>query len=714
MSETKTNIGFNRFVAIYTNRIEQIIQGTGTDPLNIMRDSDGDGLSDEFDLSIGIDPRQPDTDGDGMHDGWEHKNGFNPSINNDDVSVDSDPTNDSDYDADGDGLSNKDEADYGTNPLNSDSDGDGVSDGKEVKNSSDPDDESDGGIAGSRVPVLFNFGDPSGSHSEKYRLTLTPVQESNEEKPTLDEMPKSFEWINAEYGECETKTAMLLPGWIYAVRMYHAGTDPKYGSSPDYDYSLTYIPPTGVGVVADDSERLFGSNANSGETYEAEGKVAYILVLDGGIVADYDRKNGFTNDDLLCVYQNKPLRHWINDDDDYGSINDENEDIPGMRDVSLGSHIRDIYRDIRIPDYHNNKVDGISDTLDFTPVWINMGRALVQLDGMYENAELTLSNEDGAINIVWTSLEKENAGDFLTKEINGCGEKLSSKLSSAKTTQITKEGVPLPGKFVAAMRENPNKGIILLEGRAVENIRTSTAPLVLRAYQKPRTKESVPLFELKLPLSISPVEDMFRWIDERWVCGDTNSIPTRVGVPANYPDSERDSKHYIFVHGYAVSVESARGWASEMFKRLHQSGSNSRFTAVDWRGDDTRGAIGLPSYKDETPNYYINVEHAFETASQFVQDCAKLDGEKIILAHSLGNMLVSSAAKDHGLVYKKYYMLNAAVPMEAYDNSAFAPAMIDHDWRGVTDTVYSANWYLLFDDGDGRGRFTWKDRFSGI
>lgn len=711
---TKTNIGFNQYMPVYSYRVQQIIQGSGTDPLNAVADSDGDGLPDELEVQIGTNPRQPDTDGDGMHDGWEYKNDFNPCVNNDDESVDSDVTNDSDYDADGDGLSNKDEADYGTNPRNDDSDGDGVADGKEVENSSDPSDASDGGAPASRVPVAFNFGDPSGSHSEKYRLTLKPIKKPNGTAPSSGEEPKSFEWVNAEYGECETKTAMLLRGWTYEVRMYHAGTDPEYGSSPDYDYSLTCIPPTCIGVVADDPEGLFGSNDNSGETYEAEGKTAYILVLDGGIVGDYDRKDNFTSYDLSRVYRNKPLRHWINDDDDEGDITEDNRDVPGWGNPSWVSHIRDVYRDIRIPDYHNDNVDGLSDVLDFTPVWIDMGRALNQLDDIGKSVELTLSNSDGAINVVWTSLEKGSVGDFLTTDLNGCGDNLSSNLRSAKTVQITKEETPLPKKFIAAMRENTDKGIILLEGRAVENNQITTSPLVLRAYQKPRTEESVPLFELKLPLSISPVEDMYRWIDERWLCGDTNCVPTRVGVPANYPDNECDNKHYIFVHGYSVSVQSARGWASEMFKRLRQSGSNSRFTAVDWRGDDSIGAIGVPGFSDEAPNYYINVEHAFSTAPQFVQDCANLDGKKIILAHSLGNMLVSSAAKDHGLQYDKYYMLNAAVPMEAYDNSAFEPAMIDHDWRGVTNAVYSANWNLLFDDEDGRSQFSWKDRFSGL
>ena len=711
---SKTNIGYNQYVPPYAYRVHQVIQGTGTDPNNAITDSDGDGLSDELELSIGTNPRQPDTDGDGMHDGWEHNNDFNPRVNNDDETVDSDNTNDSDFDADEDGLDNQEEADYGTNPRNDDSDGDGVADGKEVENSSDPSDATDGGAPASRVPVAFNFGDPSGSHSEKYRLSLKPVKKPNGEAPNSNEEPKSFEWVNAEYGECETKTAMLLRGWTYEVRMYHAGTDPEYESSPDYDYSLICIPPTCVGVVTNDPSGLFQAFDDTSYSFSGEGKVAEILILDGGIVGDYDRKDGFTNYDLSRVYRNKPLRHWINDDDDDGSINDSNEDIPGWGDPSWVSHIRDLYRDIRIPDYHNDNVDGISDTLDFTPVWIDMGRALKQLDDINKSVELTLSNEDGAINLVWTSLEKGSAGDFLTTDLNGCGESLSANLSSAETIQITEEETLLPKKFISAMRENTNKGIVLLEGHAVENKRISQAPLVLRAYQKPRTDGDAPLFEMKLPLSISPVEDMFRWIDERWVCGDTNCVPTRVGEPSNYPDSECDNKHYIFVHGYAVSVQSARGWAAEMFKRLRQSGSNSRFTAVDWRGDDTRGAVGVPGLTDEAPNYYINVEHAFATASRFVDDCAALNGRKIILAHSLGNMLVSSAAKDHGLVYDKYYMLNAAVPMEAYDNNAFSPAMIDHDWRGVTNAVYSANWNLLFNDEDGRSKFSWKDRFSGI
>ncbi|HEO72324.1 MAG TPA: carboxypeptidase regulatory-like domain-containing protein [Candidatus Hydrogenedentes bacterium] len=58
-------------------------------------DSDGDGLTDEEEIELGTNPRNPDTDYDGMPDGWEVDNGLDPL----------DPR-DAKWDADGDGISN--------------------------------------------------------------------------------------------------------------------------------------------------------------------------------------------------------------------------------------------------------------------------------------------------------------------------------------------------------------------------------------------------------------------------------------------------------------------------------------------------------------------------------------------------------------------------------------------------------------------------------
>ena len=85
---------------------------------NTELDSDGDGLSDRYELEIGTDPYNPDTDGDGLSDGEEVlKRG-------------TDPLNpDTDYDMLTDGA---EVLKYGTNPLDPDTDHGGVSDGHEV------------------------------------------------------------------------------------------------------------------------------------------------------------------------------------------------------------------------------------------------------------------------------------------------------------------------------------------------------------------------------------------------------------------------------------------------------------------------------------------------------------------------------------------------------------------------------------------------------
>ena len=81
-------------------------------------DSDGDGLTDRYELEIGTDPYNPDSDGDGLTDGEEV------------LKYGTDPLNpDSDFDMLSDGAEVRK---YGTNPLDPDTDKGGVRDGHEV------------------------------------------------------------------------------------------------------------------------------------------------------------------------------------------------------------------------------------------------------------------------------------------------------------------------------------------------------------------------------------------------------------------------------------------------------------------------------------------------------------------------------------------------------------------------------------------------------
>lgn len=89
----------------------------GKRAVTLLPDSDGDGLPDAYEITVGLDPHKADTNGNGIKDG--------------------------DDDLDGDGLTNRQEMLLGTNPRKVDTDGDGWSDEAEVAAGSDPLDPND-------------------------------------------------------------------------------------------------------------------------------------------------------------------------------------------------------------------------------------------------------------------------------------------------------------------------------------------------------------------------------------------------------------------------------------------------------------------------------------------------------------------------------------------------------------------------------------------
>jgi hypothetical protein len=110
-------------------------------------DADGDGLTNLDEFEAGTDPNDADTDGDGMPDIWELDNALDPLLD------------DSADDADGDGLSNLEEFDAGTDPNDADSDDDGTPDGWEMDNFLDPlADDAAEDVDGDGLTNLDEFG----------------------------------------------------------------------------------------------------------------------------------------------------------------------------------------------------------------------------------------------------------------------------------------------------------------------------------------------------------------------------------------------------------------------------------------------------------------------------------------------------------------------------------------------------------------------------
>jgi len=132
----------------------------------VIIDTDSDGLSDEEEVVLGLDPSNADSDGDGTNDGEdEFPNASSIADSDGDLLTDQDeellgldPTNpDSDgdgvddgndpfpnassiLDTDGDSITDEDEISLGTDPTNSDSDGDGLSDSEDpFPSNPDPD-----------------------------------------------------------------------------------------------------------------------------------------------------------------------------------------------------------------------------------------------------------------------------------------------------------------------------------------------------------------------------------------------------------------------------------------------------------------------------------------------------------------------------------------------------------------------------------------------
>jgi RHS repeat-associated protein len=436
------------------------------------------------------------------------------------------------------------------------------------------------------------------------------------------------------------------------------------------------------------------------------------------IVPDWNRDGQIDDQDRGKVSWWNPWRFWINEDNDSSELGYTN-DIPS-------STRPDALKD----DEGGLVVDGEDDLEDFFPVYLDLRAALQTFPPLQYSYSIRQPEE--AVNIIFSDLEPQGdqdrrAGAYLRRP------EVAKHYAESTVIRVTRFGIPVPVGFLEKITSD-GKGVLLVEGKLATD-----RPLVVEVHDAAGDLKAQGTLNLKT----SPVEHMFRMQNLSLAVNPLRLPPVNAEQvtiqvenrmfdwnfgPPNFPDAISNDSWFIFVHGCCTSQEEARGWHSEMFKRMFWSGSRARFLGITWRGDkSTKDFVVLPQGDGKTSDYHQNVIYAFQTGlglAKFVNNLP--GGSRTIAAHSLGNVLTSAAINDgtdgvprtgDEMSVDAFYMLDAAVPLCAFDPSHFAgDSMIHPDWIGhdLHHTAYG--WYDTFigDSGDARSTLTWSGRFADV
>jgi Alpha/beta hydrolase of unknown function (DUF900) len=429
----------------------------------------------------------------------------------------------------------------------------------------------------------------------------------------------------------------------------------------------------------------------------AAGEKHAVLLIPMAMAVDNNRDGQITFDSADQTTTDTPYRFWINDSQEH----DDDESAVGADDQIPGIAYTNILQP-NYPNYRHIRMQGRSDLVNFFPVALQLGnilRLLPPTNGYeYHLYQADRAIIGGAVKFIYTSLTLTNAFDYLTNTASfGYGTNFDEAALEADTIPVNHD-VVLDTNFLAHVQNNGGTGIILVEGCA-----TTSHPLMLEIWFNGKLLGGIPLY-----LSLSGVEQMFRHLNFSYV-NSSVKVPARTDAP-NEPQTKKDA-NFVFLHGYNVNQQQARGVLSEMFKRFYWSGSRARFYGVTWNGAESQ--IASISF---TPNYHTNVVNALQTAPHLAGFLNGLSGETTVAAHSLGNMVVLSAISDCGVTHiAHYFMIDAAVPIEAVQGNAVPdPYMIYPDWIQYANRLYASDWWKLFPVDDYRSTLTWSNRVGNL
>ena len=406
----------------------------------------------------------------------------------------------------------------------------------------------------------------------------------------------------------------------------------------------------------------------------------------------------------------KPWRLWINDDRDAGDHQSNDADVPGRPPVventyESGGPNTPLVTEKTYNNFTERGIQGQRDLADFFPLNIAIAE-VVRLLPTTDGYRYRLHQPESAINVVLTALTPVEARKIhTTPNLMAFGADLASGVDKAAVLNLDSAGnLELPDAWVTRI-EQLGHGVVLLEGRG-----GSPRPLELQVTKGGQVVASIPL-----KIAVSNITDMFRHIDLTRICTDTSgrnlltppgdARATNTESPVGLPDDESSDQWIVFLHGYNVDCDRAKGWQAETFKRLYAMGSKARFVGVSWYGD-----TGL--------DYHKGVFNAFQTGDALTGSLGFLDfGNTTLIGHSLGNVVASHALQESKFIPHRYLMVNAAVAAEAYgfNDAEQSKEMTEESWRPYNSRLFASEWHKLpFPDGDRRQNITWRRRFEAI
>lgn len=363
-------------------------------------------------------------------------------------------------------------------------------------------------------------------------------------------------------------------------------------------------------------------------------------------------------------------------------------------------------------------VDGRRDLVDFFPVFLDL-KQLLALFPPASQYTYELKHESGRVNVVFTPFVQADAGKY-QRDFNAAGQILNEF-----TRRVTAAGLPVANDFLNQIASE-NKGVILVEGRGPD---ASDKPLVL-SVKRPNGQV---VWEVKMPLKLSRVEQMFRHLNLRdgkdapenlpglAKSGDAGD-PSRMDEPSALPDSLSNGRWLVFVHGYNVNAQASRAWEAEMFKRFYWSGSNAKFIGVDWRGNPT----GPLLVSRVVPDYHLASMNSFASAEKLAGILNSISSEpKTVIGHSMGALLAAFALNNFSMQANHACLVDAAIASECFDGEdaeqidlmAYAPwtQTANPSVPNYPRELWAADWHKRFMAGDdARQTLTWKDNFTDL